>query len=447
MYVLIAGAGTVGSQIAEVLVQMGHAVGIIDNDLKKLDRLNSVLDVITYDGEATDRGLLKKARVDTAKLFVAATDSDEVNLTACALAKHLGAGKNLARVREDMYYVDREQIHKIFQLEMIFSPENIAAMELLNLIKTPGAYLVESFARGRAQLRSIRLLSEAQCIGFSLKDMNFPPDTIIAAIRRNGLFKIPSGSDVLETDDEVYFVGKPEALDEAEQQISGRKTSNKRNRIFIYGGSDIGMRLARMLEEGKYVVELLEGDAERAEELSEELRQATVVHGAATDVDLLKEERVERFDVFVAASRDSDENVISSILAKNLGTKSVITLVESMDYFALARQLGIHNVVCTRMATSNSIIRFIMRENVRSVTMLEEGKAEMVEVEVSPNAPAVGRRIQESGFPRESIVATIVRDDSVIIPRGEDRIMGGDIAIVFTHPKNIVKITNILAGH
>jgi len=446
MYILVAGAGTVGSHIAEVLLRKGHEVGIVDNNARKLDRLNENLDVITYQGDATDRRILSNARIDNADLFVAATNLDEVNLTACAIAKYMGAGKNLARVREDMYYKNREQILEIFQLEMIFSPENLAAIEILGLIKTPGAFMVESFAKGSAQLRSIVVDEKSDAIGKSLVDIKFPSDTIIAAIKRDDWYKIPSGSDVIQEDDNLYFVGKPDALDKAEKQISSGKPRREARNIIIYGGSEVGIKLARYLENSHYNVKLIESDEKKAEEISIELQKTSVIYGDASDINLLKEERVNQCDVFVATSKESDKNIIASVVAGNLGAKSIITHVEDMNHYDLAKQLNINNVISARIVASNSILRFIMMDNIRSINVLEEDKAEMIEIEVTSGSPALNKRIQDIGFPKSAIIATLVRGESVIIPGGSDEIRKGDVAIIFTHPKNITGIINILTG-
>lgn len=446
MYILIAGAGTVGSYTADLLLRKGHEVGVIDSSQRTIERLNEALDLIGYHGDATDREVMRQAHVDRADLFIAATNIDEVNLTACAIAKRMGAQKNLARVRDDRYYRDREEILDIFNLEMIFSPENLTAMEIANLIKTPGAYMVETFARGRAQMRTVRVQKDSPAQGRRLSELEFPQNSIVAAINRDGWYHIPSGSDSLFVNDVLYLVGKPESLNKTEALLSGKKVKRPRRSVFVYGDSDVVEKLGRMLEGDRFDVKMLVSDPDRAMMFSESLDRSTVVHAESTNVSVLREERIDRCDVFVGAGLDSDKNIIAVTLARNMGAKEIIVLVDNMEYYRVAEQLNIDHILSARMLTANSILRHIMFEGISSVTVLEEGKAEMFEMNVAANSPAVGKPVHKIGFPRESIIATIIRGDEVLIPRGGDEIRAGDVAIIFTHPKNIKKIERIFSG-
>ncbi len=445
MYILIAGAGTVGSYTADLLLRKGHEVGVIDSSRYTIERLNEALDLIGYHGDATDREIMRLAHVDRADLFIAATNIDEVNLTACAIAKRLGARKNLARVRDDRYYHDREEILDIFNLEMIFSPENLTAMEIANLIKTPGAFMVETFARGRAQMRTVHVQKYSPAQGRRLSELEFPKNSIVAAINRDGWYHIPSGGDSLFVNDILYLVGTPASLNETEALLSNSKAKRPRRSIFIYGDSAVAEKLGRILEGDRFDVKLLVSDPDRAMQFSERLDHSTVVHVESTNVNILREERIDRCDVFVGAGLDSDKNVIAVTLARNMGAKEIIVLVDNMDYYRVAEQLNIDHIISARMLTANSILKHIMFEGINSVTVLEEGKAEMFEMDVSANSQAVGKPIHRIGFPQASLIATIIRDNEVLIPRGSDKIHAGDVAIIFTHPGNIKKIGKIFS--
>lgn len=445
MYILIAGAGTVGSYIADLLLKKGHEVAIIDSNSKILDRINDSLDILCFTGEATDREIMKRAGIHKTDLFIAATNIDEVNLTACAIAKKLGAAKNLARVRDDRYYRNREEILETFNLEMIFSPENLTATEIVNLIKTPGADMVENFARGLAQVRTIRMHDDSPVISKKLSEASFPKGAIIAAIKRDNVFIIPSGQDKLLEDDVLYMVGKPEALNEVEHKLSAAKQKPVKN-IFIFGDSDVVPKLARKLESEKYDVKIFVSNPENALEYSDQLKKTVIIQAASTDISVFKEERISHCDVFVGASKEADKNIIAVTLARNLGAKSIMVLVDNMDYMRVAEQLDINHILSARILTANSILRYIMHGNVKSVAVLEEGMAEMVEMAVSRKSPIAGKQISKAGLPREAIVATLVRGEEVIVPRGQDEILEGDVAIVFTHPKNMNMIQKLFSG-
>lgn len=442
MKAVIVGGGAVGQNLADMLTREGHGVTVIDSDENKLSAINEHLDVATLRGEGTDLSVLRMAGANTCDILAAVTNNDEINILAATAARKLGAGKTIARARKAMYQPGPMYAYSsLFEIDHIVNPDTLTSYEIGKLLRTPGALAVENFAQGKVQMREMAVGARSAAAGKTLRELPRDRLGLVAAISRAGRIIVPTGDTAIEPDDRVYLIGKPETLRRA-GKLFGR-TEPPRQTVFILGGGSMGFSLARMLERDELDVKIIERDRDRAMFLSESLRRTLVLAGDGTDADLLKEEGIEYAGAFVALSGDDEDNILSGLLARELGAAQTIVMVERPDYVGIVERLGIDLAVSPRLLTVNEVLRFVRRGNIESVAVLEKEKAEMIEVRVAHHADVAGKKLMHAGLPRGSVAGSIVRGDEVIIPTGNDTLEPGDTIILFTRPENISKIEKL----
>ena len=347
MRIIIAGMGDVGYQLAKDLSIESHDIIAIDMDSARLSYTDSMADILTLNGSATSIETLKAAKVEKADLFVAVTSSEEANVTSSILAKKLGAKKTIARI-SNAEYLDPE-VNKIFTelgIDFMIYPEELAAVETVHLINRAAATDVLEFEDGKLSVIGIRLDKDAPVIKKTLKEISeeYPNiDFRIAALHRNFRTIIPKGNDRFLANDQVFLIAKPEG-NEMILKLAGKENINF-EKIMILGGSGIGKRVAQMLEE-KMSVKLIESDDEKSEELADELSETLVIKGDGRDIDLLAQEGIVDVDAYIAVTNDAETNIISCLMAKHLGVKKVIALVDKVDYIPLTQTIGLAPPCC-----------------------------------------------------------------------------------------------------
>ena len=442
MKAVIIGGGAVGQNLADMLTREGHDVTVIDNDDTKLAAINEKLDVATVKGEGTDLSVLRLAGIMNCDFLAAVTNMDEINILAATAARKLGAAKTIARARKAVYQPGPVYAYSsLFEIDHIVNPDTLTSYEIGKLLRTPGALAVENFARGKVQMREVAVSSRSRAAGKPLRELPRHRVGLVAAISRAGRIIVPTGDTVIQADDRVYLIGKTETLRKSDK-VFGR-SSPPRQSVFILGGGSMGFTLARMLERDELDVKIIERDQDRAVFLSESLERALVLAGDGTDAALLKEEGIEHADAFVALSGEDEDNILSGLLARELGAAETIVMVERPDYVGIVERLGIDLAVSPRLLTVNEILRFVRRGNIESVAVLEKEKAEMIEVKVAHHAEVAGKKLMNAGLPRGSVAGSIVRGEDVIIPTGEDTLEPGDTIIIFTRPENISKLEKL----
>lgn len=445
MNIVIVGLGEVGSHLAHVLFHEGHHVTVIDSDARRLRRVTDAIDVQALVGDGSRPDILDRADVDEADLLLAVSNDDNVNMLTCLFGKRMGAKTTVLRVKDSSpFRSSRTFFRKNLMFELLLSLEDLAAEEIVKVIRQNQAIGVENFADGKIQLHQLRLTDKTSLLGVQLKDLKIPPNVLITAVTREHEVIIPGGEDVLQAGDEIFVLGEPKGIAAFEKKTGIHPTylSN----VVMYGSSSIVVDVCSALERLNVQTRIIVDDRAVAEKLSERLEHTLVLHGEGTDLELLKEERVGEADVFMGLTGEDEKNLMSCQLARSLQVPRTLALVNKPDYVAIYQQLGIDVAISPRLLCANRILAFVRSGSVSAIAAIEEGKAEVLELELRPNSRLVGRTLAKAGLPRGCVVGAIVREDgSVRIPRGDDELKPLDNLVLFVLKDVIGKVTE-LAG-
>ncbi len=437
MYVVVIGAGEVGLHTTRIIETEFHDAVVIDSDAESLQKVEETFDVQTVQGNGASDTVLRKAGVNKADLVIAVTDNDEINMVASLVCKRLGAKKTIARVQNlDYWFKKRRFYQNVMRIDWVINTRILTARECVKLLRTPGSTAVEDFAGHRVQIKQIAIPETSRLIQKPLKDVKLPEECLITAIFRNGEIIIPGGNDFLEPKDNILVMGNPKSLGKVES-FFGRPIKPYNN-VAIISGSDLGYLIAKELERYNVNIKLFEEDAQLCEKLSEELPKTMVINGMGSDLNLLKEERIDKMDAVVSASKNDEENMVTSLLSKELGVKKTIALVQRPDFQMLYKKVGVDAAISPRLLTANSILKFIRRGNINSISILEGGKAEILELSVNYNSPIVNIPLIDAKLPKGLIIGAVIHNEDVEIARGNTVIQGDDTVITFVreHLKN-----------
>jgi trk system potassium uptake protein TrkA len=441
MKIILAGAGEVGTHLAKMLSHEDHDITVIDNDPERLKSISSTLDVLTIEGNANSIGILKESNASKSDLFIAVTYSQDVNVTSAILSKKLGAKKTIARIDNDEYLMQaNKEIFLTLGIDYMIYPEKIAAREVVGLLSQTGSTEVVEFSGGKLQMYVIRLEEEAPIIGKKLRELVPDNDALqfrAVAMTRHGQTLIPSGDDSFENGDLVYVISSQAGLKEL-YKYSGKQQFDVRN-IMILGGSRIGIRTARQLGNQHYV-KMIEIDKQHSYKLSSMLPNTLVINGDGTNMELLKDEGLEKMDAFIAVTGNSETNILSCLLARHMGVKRTIAEVENIDYIHLAENIGIDTIINKKLITASRIFRFTMSEEVSSIKCLTGTEAEVMEYLVKPQSKITEAPLKDSGFPREAIIGGVIRGKNSFIAHGDTLIKPYDRVVVFALPSEIYTV-------
>ena len=439
MNVIIVGAGVVGCHIAQYLTLKNHQVILVDVDEAKLKLVEENLDLKTLRGYGSDVVLLQQAGVDKAHLFLALTNEDEVNLLATQLAKKMGAAKVVARVSNRIYLrAPQFNFRSSLGIDLILSPELLTAIEIVRFMDNPEALTLAHFAQGRIRLHQVVVTDNSVFAHQYLKDLKLPSGVLVVLVSRKEEVIIPKGSTRLEPGDRITILGLHEAVQDVSRRFEAMPMAVRA--IVIAGGGETGLFLAETLESKNYEVRLIESHQNRCRELSELLSKTTIIYGDATNAEFIKEERLNNTDVFVAVTGDDEVNIMSSLLMKELGVPKCVVKVDRPDYAELLKKFGIDLVLSPRHLIANKIVTLIKRGKITGVSILEEGKVEVIEFQALPGAPIVGKQIKAIAFPAGCLLSAVVHDNVPIIPHGTTIIQAGDTVIVIGLTESIEKM-------
>ncbi len=437
MKILILGAGQVGSTVAQHLArEEANEVTLVDRDADRLRELQDRLDIRTVQGFASFPDVLADAGIADAEMLVAVTDSDETNMVACQVAYTLHhTPTKIARVRAPEY-INAEGLfaQEAMPVDVVISPEKLVMSYISRLIQYPGALQVLDFANGRVRLVAVRAYYGGPLVGHELRTIrdHLPDlDTRVAAIYRRGQAIIPEGDTVIEADDEVFFIAAREDIRQVISEL--RKLDRPARRIIIAGGGNIGERLADALEETHHV-KLIERDRNRARHLSEHLDKTIVLHGDAADEELLRDENIENTDVFCAVTNAEEANILSAMLAKHLGARKTMALINRPSYVDLMQSGALDIAISPQQVTIGTLLTHIRRGDVVVVHSLRRGAAEAIEAIAHGDrdtSRVVGRRIDDIPLPPGTTIGAIVREDEVLMGHRDIVIEAEDHVILF----------------
>lgn len=454
MKILILGGGQVGASVAESLVSEGNDVTIVDQDSNLLKLLQDKLDIRTVLGNAAHPSVLQDAGIDESEMLLALTRNDETNLVACALAEQrYNVPTRIARLRATGYVDGDTPVMRQFGVEHAICPEQIVTDNLLRVLAYPRALQVLDFAGGKVQLVVARAVAGGKLLGKPLRHLreDLPDsDCRICAIYRKDKLVRPDGDTVIEADDEVFFMA---ARSDVPAMLNELRASEKPvRRVMIAGGGNIGYRLARMLS-GAYEVKLIEHGQQRARWLAENLPQVLVLHGEATDEGLLEGENVDEMDVFCALTNDDEDNLMSTLLAKRMGARRIIALVNRSSYVDLLEGNRIDIVISPYLSTIGSILAHLRRGDVVAAQPVRRGAAEVMEVIIhgdEKTSSLVGRRLDNITLPHGCSIVAVLRGERVMMAHHDLQLQAEDHVIFFMHGRHkvrqIEKLTQVKLG-
>lgn len=444
MKIIILGAGQVGGTLAEHLASEANDITVVDTDGERLRDLGDRLDIRTVQGRGSLPTVLRQAGADDADMLVAVTNSDETNMVACQVAHTLfHTPTKIARVREASYLTraglfDNDAI----PVDVLISPEQVVTNYIKRLIEHPGALQVIDFAEGKAQLVAVKAYYGGPLVGQQLRQLreHMPNvDTRVAAIFRRDRPILPQGDTVIEADDEVFFIAAKVNIRAVMSEM--RRLDESYKRIVIAGGGQIGERLAEAIE-SRYQVKIIEMNPARCRHLSDTLDSTVVLQGSASDRDLLLEENIADADLFLALTNDDEANIMSSLLAKRLGAKKVMTIINNPAYVDLIQGGDIDIAISPQLATIGTLLAHVRRGDIVSVHSLRRGAAEAIEAIAHGDAKSskvIGKAIENILLPPGTTIGAIIRDEEVLIAHDDTVIEAGDHVILFLVDKKHIR--------
>ncbi len=445
MRVIIVGAGEVGYNIAKFLIYEGIDIVVIDRDGEKLRKISEELDIAVIEGEGSDPSVFKEAGAKNADLLIAVTNSDETNMIACLLGKAtFGIKRRIARIRNPDYFFNKELLGKNYlDIDPAINPEFETAEAILRILEIPFATEVIEFEKGRVVVAGFKISPKSKVVNKELKHLRniINKDFVVGVVKRDEEVIVPRGEDVLYEKDIIYIPLKKEEAMEIAQAFDIPVFPTQK--VMIVGGGRIGYYIAKALEEKAYV-KIIEKNEEKCKFLSKNLKKSLILHGDGTDKELLVEENIKDMDAYITVSGNDEMNIMGALLAKKLGAKKVIALVNKSDYIPLAYELGVQSVLSPRLLTASMILRYIRKGDVLSLTAIAENKVEIMEVLGSYKSSIINKALKDIKFPKNAVIGAIVRGGEIIIPKGEDVIKEGDKLIIFALKKSIKEVEKLL---
>ncbi|MAK43371.1 MAG: Trk system potassium transporter TrkA [Spongiibacter sp.] len=444
MKIIILGAGQVGGTLAANLASEHNDITVVDQDQDRLRELQDRLDIGTVCGSASHPDILDRAGAEDADLLIAVTSSDEINMVACQVAATLyRTPTKISRIRSSSYTSQSKLFGSdAIPIDVFISPEELVCRYIKRLLQYPGALQVLDFADGKVQLVAVKAYYGGPLVGNELATIreHMPQiDTRVAAIFRRGNAIVPSGTTVVEAGDEVFFIAAKKNVMPVMSEL--RRGDTRYKRLIIAGGGNIGERLASAVE-SRYNVKIIERSYDRCRTLSEQLRKAIVLHGSASDHELLAQENIEETDVFLALTNDDEANIMSSLLAKRMGAKKVVTLITNPAYVELVQGGEIDIAISPQQITIGSLLTHVRRGDIYNVHSLRRGAAEALEIIAhgdSRSSKVVGRRLDEIDLPEGVTIGAIVRGDEVLIAHSHLTVASEDHLILFLVDKSKIK--------
>jgi trk system potassium uptake protein TrkA len=441
MHIIIAGAGEVGTHLAQMLSRENHEIVMIDSDNERLKNLAATCDLLTLQGDVTSKKLLIEAGVEKAHLFISVTPWDDTNIVSAIMAKKLGAKITVVRISdEETLNRETRDTYTILGIDSVVYPEKMAAHEVTNTLRQSGVSTFVDFSGGKLSMLAVRIGSNAPLVNKTLKEAAniIPFEYRAVVILRDSQTIIPYGNERYESDDMLYMVINPSNIKNILQYF-GQKREQIRQ-VIILGGSHIGRLIAKDL--GKdYHIKLFETNRDEAYRLSDTLNNTMVIHGDGTKVDLLLEEGLRTTDAFIAVTGKSETNILACLLAKNEGVKHTVAEVENLDYIHLAERLGIDTIINKKQIAAGHIYRYTLSSSVTMMKYLATTNADAIEFSVSSKSKIIEKPISEMNFPKNAIIGGIIRGKVGYVAKGNALIQPGDRVVVFAMPAAIGEVS------
>ena len=438
MNIIIVGLGKIGTTMTKQLVAEGHDVTVIDINHDTVVSTVDACDVMGICGNGASREILEEAGAAKAKLIIAATPSDELNILSCLMAKRMGTENTIARVRNPDYATQNQFLRDELGINMIVNPEFETANEISRIIRFPSAAHLDSFARGKIEIASIRIHSDNPLCGLPIYDLRKKSraKVLICAIQRDDEVFIPSGDFVIKCDDVISITGSRSELTSFMRQCGVYK--HKVNNVMIIGGGRIGYYLAKLLSDTGRSIKLIEQNEEKCYSLCDSLPDVTVNHGDGTEQEILDEQHIENQDALVALTGIDEENIILSMYAESKGVTKVITKINRHSH-SILNDIGLETIVSPQLVASNLVTRYVRalhnsadNSQIQTLHKLVNGKVEAAEFIVPENAGYLDIPFKDLDLLPNLLIVCIMRKGKIIFPGGTDVMKAGDSVIVVT---------------
>jgi len=453
MKVIVCGAGQVGFNIARHLVNEQNDVTVIDRSEELINKVRNSLDVHAMVGYASYPDLLESAGAEDADMIIAVTLFDEVNIVACQVAHSLfNVPTKIARIRAHNYL--NPEWRALFSrdhmpIDVIISPEIEVAKAAINRLQVPGATDMIRFVNDRVWIVGVKLEDDCPVVNTPLRQLTelFPDlKIVVCGIHRHGKLIVPKGDDQLMVGDNIYIASEKTRVTRA-LAVFGHEEEEAKN-VVIVGGGNVGLFICEQLlnSDNKFQVKIIESDENRAVKVAERVSKAVVLHGDALDMEILKEANIKGTHSIISVTNDDKVNILSALLAKQMGCKSAITLINDHSFGDLTSSVGIEAFVDPRQTTVSSILQHMRRGRISSLQTIAGGEAEVLEAVAVDASPLVGKPLREVKLPAGIIIGSVIHGDEIIVPNGGTIIKSGDTVIVFACADMIKKVEEIFSA-
>lgn len=455
MDIILVGGGEVGYSLAERLTEENHNVVVIDKNEEALERAGDNLDVMTIEGSAASVTMLNEAGARDADILIAVTDSDEMNMICCLLAKRLGVKKTVARIRNPEYEHEHYMLHEELEIDVIINPERMAAMEISRLLRFPLAMNIESFCKGRVEMIEFRAKPDDPFIGKTLMELSNTKlkktPVLFSAIVRNGESFIPNGGSRILEGDYVYVMGEAAHITTFFKHV-GRSGHDTVRNVMILGGGRASFYLCRIITHMGIKARVVEKDAAKCERFYETMPQVLVLHADGTDQELLDAEGIHNMDAFVALTSRDEVNIISSMYAAHSGVPKIITHIRTLSYYNILNNTNVDNsIISTKTIIADHIARLVRglqggadSEQIQALYSIGDEHMEVIEFTACESMRCIGQKLKGLRLQDNILVGALMRGKQVVIPGGEDSIQAGDNVIIVAKDRKLRHLDDIL---
>lgn len=433
MKVVVIGVGQVGRSVAHALAEE-HEVIVVDKDPERLESIRSEADVLTYEGNGAKIDTLKAAGIQDAGLVIGSTSDDRSNILICSTVRALNANAfTIARVSETEYLATWSQLREAFNVDFMVGADHLTARNIVEVAGLPTAQDVEYFGGGRVVMAEFRIPEESPVAGKRVQALQLGDGVTLVAVFDDEQMEVVRGTTQLHTGTRLLVIGRPSQVEQFGSKLTPDTRLKKARRIVILGGGEIGYQTARLLEQRGLEPRLVEKNPDRARALAQELPNTMILQNDATDPKFLRREGVPDADLVVSALRPDEKNLLTSVLSRELGAQTVLSVVHNDTYESTFACSGIDATVNPRREVIEEILRHTRQRGVEKLTFVENDRGEVIEVELSSDSTLVGRPLSEtaSEISHNFVVGAVLRDEEVLTPRGMTVLEPGDHLVLF----------------
>lgn len=446
MKALVVGAGKLGYRLAAALIDEDYEVTVVDNNEDVIENISNSLDVFSICANALDFGVLEELDISLFDYVVATTTNDEANVILCTISKKLGAKYAIARVRDPEYRKHLDFISEELEIDKIINPDNATARSIFKYLMKRYQLYSDEFAGGKVSLVEFNIGNDTSFVNKKIMDIDNINDLLIAAISRSGDAIIPNGRTVLEENDVIILAGKSENIEAFDKDHTGVNRTRALRSTMILGGGKTGLYLAMLLLKENIDVTIVEINKERCLELKDMVPGANIINGDGTDIAILEEEMVHTYDSFVAATGIDEANLLMSLVAKQSGIYKSVAKISRTNYDKVLDKLDIDAVFNTSYITAAEMLKEIRGKSSLALHLLLNGQVECVELMIRSSQLVCGHTLEDISLPDGTLIVSIIRGQSMLVPNGKTVLESGDRIILFSMHEVAPRVQKIFSS-